>query len=365
MKENRQHNYGIDLLRFVAMFFVVTLHILGRGGVLQNVSGLNYCIGWLLEVIAFCAVDCYAMISGYVGYSEEERSYKYSRIVVIWIQIVFYNLITTTVGIITKIIPFSFSTIIKCFFPICTNEYWYFTAYVVLFLFIPLINVLLRGLSDKKLTYMVVLLLSVFSVFATIISPFADPLQIENGYSFVWLMICYIVGGWMKKCDIPSKIDINKCFCLLGIFIVITFGFKVAVDNLISAYSYYSTWLLVYISPTVLGMAMMYICMFSKTNINKKACGIIKLFTPCVFGVYLLQENPVIREVVVTDKYMFVANLPALEMLLLILAIAIIQFVLGIGIDYIRLKIFEVCRISQRLLNIEKKIKDMTDLIRM
>ena len=34
-----KRNYGIDLLRLVAMFLVVVLHVLGQGGVLANVRG--------------------------------------------------------------------------------------------------------------------------------------------------------------------------------------------------------------------------------------------------------------------------------------------------------------------------------------
>lgn len=64
----KEKNYGIDALRMLAMFMVVILHILIQGGVL-NASGRflsQYEAGWLLESVAFCAVDVYALISGYV-----------------------------------------------------------------------------------------------------------------------------------------------------------------------------------------------------------------------------------------------------------------------------------------------------------
>ena len=72
MKNKR--NYGIDLLRSFSMCMVITLHFLGHGGVLQNVNnGANYGIAWLMEAITYAAVDIFATISGFVGWSPEEK----------------------------------------------------------------------------------------------------------------------------------------------------------------------------------------------------------------------------------------------------------------------------------------------------
>ena len=77
---NKERNYGIDVLRMVSMFMVVVLHVLGRGGVLQATKdlSLNYWVSWSLEIAALCAVNCYAIISGYVGYG---RKTKYSNLI--------------------------------------------------------------------------------------------------------------------------------------------------------------------------------------------------------------------------------------------------------------------------------------------
>lgn len=43
-----KRNYGIDLLRLIAMFMVVILHVLGQGGVISATTGLKHHIAWLL-----------------------------------------------------------------------------------------------------------------------------------------------------------------------------------------------------------------------------------------------------------------------------------------------------------------------------
>ena len=62
-----EHNYGIDLLRIVAMFYIVVLHVTGYGGVNSSVSSkVAVGIVTFIRAGAFCAVNCYALISGLV-----------------------------------------------------------------------------------------------------------------------------------------------------------------------------------------------------------------------------------------------------------------------------------------------------------
>ena len=64
-----KRNYGIDALRIVSMFMIVILHTLGHGGILSSVSIFSG---------KYCAVNCYALISGYVGINSK---YRYSKII--------------------------------------------------------------------------------------------------------------------------------------------------------------------------------------------------------------------------------------------------------------------------------------------
>ena len=65
---NTKRNYGIDLLRIVSMIMIPVLHILGQGAILDRSSALSgsYKAAWLLEIVCYCAVNVYGIISGYV-----------------------------------------------------------------------------------------------------------------------------------------------------------------------------------------------------------------------------------------------------------------------------------------------------------
>ena len=63
-----RRNVGIDLLRMTAMWMVVILHILNKGGVLAAAAPLSAAreTARLLEACAYCAVDCYGNLVGVV-----------------------------------------------------------------------------------------------------------------------------------------------------------------------------------------------------------------------------------------------------------------------------------------------------------
>lgn len=133
----KTRNYGIDFLRMISMIMIVMLHTLGHGGILRSVSFLSvhYQIAWLLEVIAFGAVNTYAMISGFVSV---DSHFKISNILILWLQVLFYGILINTVFFF--LLPESRNTSgwIQALFPVTRKEYWYFTAYAGVFFSLPI-----------------------------------------------------------------------------------------------------------------------------------------------------------------------------------------------------------------------------------
>ena len=67
MKQERE--YGIDALRIISMGMIVIHHMLVHGGIIDSLdtSGWRYMMAWYIEAAVFGAVNCYGLISGYVG----------------------------------------------------------------------------------------------------------------------------------------------------------------------------------------------------------------------------------------------------------------------------------------------------------
>ena len=90
-EKKHEKNYGIEWLRILSMYMVAVLHTLGQGGILGSFKqgDLSFSIAWFLETAAFGAVDCFALISGYVGYHSH---FRYKKGLRLWFQTFFYTI---------------------------------------------------------------------------------------------------------------------------------------------------------------------------------------------------------------------------------------------------------------------------------
>ncbi|MFQ9469835.1 MAG: hypothetical protein ACLR0S_04335 [Hominenteromicrobium sp.] len=71
----------MDVLRFLSMMFIVTIHTLQHGNVLSTVvpRTSNYILAYGLFSIVNVGVDVFALISGFVGYRVEIRRLKWKN----------------------------------------------------------------------------------------------------------------------------------------------------------------------------------------------------------------------------------------------------------------------------------------------
>jgi surface polysaccharide O-acyltransferase-like enzyme len=222
-----ERNYGIDLLRIVAMIFIPILHVLGQGGILSSSVPLsvNFEVAWFLEIMAYCAVNCYALISGYVGYGYK---YRYSNIIYILLQVLIYTIITTGIFMIFKPEIVGIKDIIKAIFPFAFNVYWYFTAYFCMFFFIPFINYFVEKASKEMSRNLLWTIIILFSIIPTLFHN--DVYKVDGGYSAFWLSMMYFIGAYIKKYGINTKINAKRCFIGYLICIIVTWVSKFILD---------------------------------------------------------------------------------------------------------------------------------------
>ena len=135
-EKKHEKNYGIEWLRILSMYMVAVLHTLGQGGILGSFKqgDLSFSIAWFLETAAFGAVDCFALISGYVGYHSH---FRYKKGLRLWFQTFFYTLGITILFAIFMPEAVTKDQWIAAFFPIMKKQYWYMTAYCRIIYFNP------------------------------------------------------------------------------------------------------------------------------------------------------------------------------------------------------------------------------------
>ena len=90
--EKSSRNYGIDLLRVFSIFLVAILHILGHGGAIGTTTSLwHFSAIWFLEIFAYPAVNCFVLISGFVGYRGDNYTLRLRNIISMFFTVVFYR----------------------------------------------------------------------------------------------------------------------------------------------------------------------------------------------------------------------------------------------------------------------------------
>ncbi len=348
---NRQalkRNYGVDALRILAMFLIIIWHMLGHGGMLAHAEAFSdqYQVVWSLEIIASCAVNCYALISGYVGVGAR---YKYSNLAMIWLRTLFYSAGISLLFVVFMPGTLSFKTIIKSFFPVAFGEYWYVTAYAGLFLLMPLLNLAIKKMTKKQLGIVLGTALFAFSAVPTVLRK--DVFCLNNGCSTLWLIILYFLGGFLREYDILSKLRTKKI--VMGYIVVVISS--IVLRNICEAFGFYGTFLFTNTSPIVLTSSVCLLLMFARWRVGSVGIRIIELLAPLSFSVYLIHDNNLVREFLMKDAFVKYLNLPPFVLLLVIISTAVCIYLVCSVIDVVRNGIFDKLHIKQYFTKIETK----------
>ena len=330
MENIEKRNYGIDFLRFILMFMVCILHTLGQGGILYNTVNDNlYKIFWVIEITAYCAVNGYAFISGYIAKDTKKNNKK---IINMWFQLFFYSFV---ISIILKLFGFADFVgkreLIKYALPITFNVFWYMTSYFILFLATPMLNKFLFNLNKDESKKTLIILFVTFSI----INFYNDAFCTELGYSPIWLIVLYSMGVLSKKVELFKKYKSSSLIIAMLLNISITLLLVINYDN-------YK--LLSYISPTIVLNGMIIVILFSRLKLKGT---IIKKLSPYVLGIYLFHLNPIIWNYILKDKFIFVLDQKFYISIILVFLLAIAIFVSGLLVEYIRQNLFKLLKIDK------------------
>ena len=282
-KQN-QRNYGIDLLRMFSMINIINLHINLRGGLLRlKPNNVNYKEIWRLETFSYFPVDCFALISGIIGYNR----YKFSNLIYLWFLTLFYS--------VSKHLYLYMQNRVKLkklffsFFPILIKFHWYVNAYFIMYLFLPFINFGIKSLNMKTFRNLVIFYVLFFSIYYIINALFikSDYNFLAGGYTSSWLTILYIIGSYLGKYKLEN---IDKSSNKIKIFFFINY---IGLSFLSSEIFFITrkSFLICYLSPTILSQAICLVIIFYTMKIkNKFIITIIKFITPLVFSATLIHS---------------------------------------------------------------------------
>lgn len=333
---NQKRDYGIDLLRIVATYMIIILHILGVGGIIYTIDNSSrvYVMSWGLEFFAYCAVNCYALISGYVGLKSK---FRFFNILNLWCQVVVTSGIITLIGWFLGV-NIGLRNMLEVFVPVIAKTYWYFTAYVGLFLLTPFLNRLIETLDKKTAKYLLLTLFVLFSVLP--IFGDSDMFYVNYGYSAAWLIILYLAGAIIKKFFADTNISRKFWLVMYVAAVLITLISKLGIEYLLTKspnFMYDSNFLMNYNSPTMVLAAVSLLYVFANLKV-KKMEKIIRLLAPFTFGIYIIHTHPIVWDYILANRFEGFVNYGPIALVLLVLGTAIFILIICVVLEYIRQK---------------------------
>lgn len=292
-----KRNSNIEILRILSIFLIVISHYTVHNGISNYLLplGINRII---LEVMTLGNIGTilFVFISGYFLINSEKV--KLSKLVKIWFQIFFYSAIIYMIFVVLGKEPFSIKTMIKSLMPITFRQYWFASVYVVMYIFHPYLNKLINSLNKKEHCGLIMVGIFLFSILGTLTG------QLYYGNELIQFFLFYIIGAYFGKYEL--KIFSKNKFCILTliltIFILISsvFAFDM-IGSKVNIFAKHSTYLFRRTSFVTILLAVSLFNLFK--NAKKFSNAFINNISSCMFGVYLISDNSLVRKLLWIDLF--------------------------------------------------------------
>lgn len=289
---NKNRYSNIDLLRIVAMLFIIIHHLIINGigwtDITSNNIADNYSlcvIGGGIESFVIIGVNLFLMISGYF-----QIHFAWKKWLKLFLTLYVYMFCIQLFGIIIGYQQFNMEVFKRIVLPF--ELYWYLKVYMVLMLVSPILNRLIEGTNERIAKYFLLVFFVVFCLYCFLDN--SEHLGFGRGYSFLSACCWYLLGALIKKGLIFYKGNWSKKKCMVIYLIaalVNTIGIQLAINILHSGKL--AGVLLVYNNPLVAIETIFLFLFFAKLQINENSryASLIKYLGQNTLAVYILHSS--------------------------------------------------------------------------
>lgn len=366
MKGNRKSN--IEILRIISMLCIICFHYVYKSGYIVENLSINSFFIKIFWFFGEFGVNIFMLI---MGYFMVHGKFSFKKLICLILEVDFYYLISMYIANklgISKIEP-SVRSYVLLFFPTIINKYWFITAYILVYIISPYLNILIKNMEERTYKKFLLTVLILWCVIPTIFGIFYNNTETLMYYSrFLWFIIMYFVGAYIR---LYSKFKKSIClrnallsFLAMILGILIIYKFRNVFDSLgTKELSYFWT-------PNTIPMFIFSISIFEIfLKIDVGSIKIINKIASTTLGIYIMHDgvlNPYIWQVIFKTFQHLHGNFPIIH----ILSASIMIFCVGLIIDLIRQFIEKITikkfldsnisqKISKKLENCGNKILDI------
>ena len=345
MKKMRYSNF--ELMRIISMLFIILGHILNdyHGNLIANCG--NPVLKIFMEFLMFILIVHVNSFIVLTGYFQSKSKFRFSKVLKLILQVMFYILIPLIVAVKFKIVTdYTIVSFINSILPSVISNYWFICAYIVLYVFSDYINKLINSLSKEEYRNLLIVLFIMLSIV-----PYLSGYKIlgNSGYNFYNFIFLYLIGAYLRLYPLKESYHF-KNMSLNGYksLMVIVFMMMASLNFLICFFAKeidgtgalaneffqrINISRLSYATPFIIIQTIAYFEFFNYIKFSSK---IVNFISNSVIGVYLFHESPIIKRHIykflkIDDGIFFGYR----KFLYAILMTAVI-FVVGILIELIR-----------------------------
>lgn len=322
--QKRQRNSSVELLRIVAMMFIVCSHCSVHSGLPFDESKLlfnNLLLDWC--VLGNLGVDIFVMISGYFLCANPNFNRKRNSIALLT-QVWFFSILGLVVYCVTGH-SVTREIVMKAIFPTVFSEYWFFTIYFVLLFLIPYINIVLDKLDRTGLRKLIAIMIMFWSVVPTFTQ------QEMGGTELCQFVMFYSIGAYVRKYPDNILADRTNRHLLTTVSGVLMLSSSAILRMFPGQYTtrFYSR-----VSLCTIGCALglfsiaIYHKCFYNAWINKIAA--------CTFGIYLFHDNPLLRVIIWQECLPKIRYFDSYLLIVSIIVSVLIVMAVGTMIELVR-----------------------------
>lgn len=341
-----KRNVSIDILRIMLALMVVTIHIgaPSTGHVINSVTWMPMkFFTYIMHYLAIPAVNIYILISGYFSYKQLDYTNVFKKATSLWLVLLFYSLAGMLVYNVIYGDSLSISTIKDRIFLLSTGEWWFMTNYFCLIFISPLLNIIISSFTKKTFIAFLLLVGIAFGILPSLCQ-WKDAIGINYGYSLIWFIVLYLMGGGIKRFSINKRIRLGfwKYF---GMYLLVTL-FILAQDLFFSKVLHCSGCAFIhYNSITILIQAIFLFLAFLNLEVHCRYEKSIVLISSLSMSVYILHcqadFGKILWNISEPSKYADTVYLP-----LVYFIITFGVFFIACTIEYLRTKLFKICNID-------------------
>lgn len=280
---------GVEILRIVAMFIIVANHFSTHGALRSvanaHVSFLNTLVAQILACGGKLGVDIFVLISAYFLCT---KTVRVSSMVRLWIRCVVWGLILCGVAQLAGLHVGS-RMLWMALLPVSCQNYWFVTAYFVMLVLSPFLSVGLRGLGRKRHALLIGVLLFIYAV-APAVTLWSGTRPLFGFSNVTWFVVLFVVGSYVRLHGHGIGISRRTLFWTLASALLAVLGWI-----LLSHVFHGLRWNAVREMNCPVTLAIALSSLMIAVGAKVGVCGWLNRVAACMFGVYLIHDNPLMR----------------------------------------------------------------------